>query len=57
MRKEGLGTYSYLSGAKYEGEWRDNLKEGRGVYFFPKVVHGCGVNGGKEEVGGERESK
>jgi hypothetical protein len=38
MRKEGLGVYTYLSGARYEGEWRDNLKDGRGVYFFPKVL-------------------
>ena len=37
MRKEGLGVYTYPSGARYEGEWRDNLKEGRGVYFFPTV--------------------
>eukprot|EP00983_Pelagomonas_calceolata_P105146 1159098-Pelagomonas_calceolata.AAC.8 len=31
MRKEGLGVYTYLSGARYEGEWRDNLKDGRGA--------------------------
>jgi len=47
MRKEGLGIYTYLSGARYEGEWRDNQKDGRGVYFFPKVS-GCAghANGG-----------
>jgi hypothetical protein len=27
----------YQSGARYEGEWRNNLKDGRGVYYFPKV--------------------
>jgi hypothetical protein len=27
----------YASGARYEGEWRDNVKAGRGVYYFPKV--------------------
>lgn len=37
LRKEGLGVYSYASGARYEGEWRDNVKDGRGVYFYPKV--------------------
>lgn len=40
MRKEGLGSYTYASGARYEGEWRDNLKDGRGVYYFPKVKRG-----------------
>ncbi|KAG1667759.1 hypothetical protein FOA52_016198 [Chlamydomonas sp. UWO 241] len=34
-RKEGLGAYTYPSGARYEGEWRDNVKDGRGVYYFP----------------------
>lgn len=28
--------YTYATGAKYEGEWRNNVKEGRGVYYFPK---------------------
>lgn len=37
MKKEGLGVYTYASGAKYEGEWRDNLKDGRGVYYYPKA--------------------
>jgi hypothetical protein len=31
----------YASGARYEGEWRDNLKAGRGVYYFPKVGVVC----------------
>jgi hypothetical protein len=30
-------VHSYQSGARYEGEWRNNLKDGRGVYYFPKV--------------------
>jgi hypothetical protein len=30
------GSCRYPSGATYEGEWRDNLKDGRGVYYFPK---------------------
>ena len=29
--------YRYPGGARYEGEWRNNSKEGRGVYTFPKV--------------------
>jgi hypothetical protein len=37
MRKEGLGVYTYPSGARYEGEWRDNLKDGRGVYYYPQA--------------------
>lgn len=26
--------YAYPSGAVYEGEWRNNVKEGRGVYLY-----------------------
>lgn len=37
LLKEGLGVYTYSSGARYEGEWRNNLKDGRGVYYYPKV--------------------
>ncbi len=28
----------YPSGARYEGEWRGNVKDGRGVYYYPKVT-------------------
>lgn len=26
---------SYASGARYEGEWANNVKTGRGVYYYP----------------------
>lgn len=34
--KQGLGVYSYPSGASYEGEWNNNVKDGVGVYKWPK---------------------
>lgn len=30
----------YPSGAIYEGEWKDNEKTGRGVYYFKKASFG-----------------
>ncbi len=45
-----MGVYTYSSRAVYEGEWRGNLKDGRGVYYFPKG----GVYEG-EWRGGERD--
>ena len=49
-RKEGLGVYTYPSGARYEGEWRDNAKNGRGIYYYPKggVYEGEWANGKPE---------
>lgn len=26
-----LGTYTYTDGSKYEGQWKDNKKEGNGM--------------------------
>ncbi len=37
-KKEGLGVYTYPSGARYEGRWEDNVKHGLGIYHFPKVL-------------------
>lgn len=28
------GTFFYSNGSKYEGEWKDNLKHGYGVFTF-----------------------
>ena len=33
--------YIYPGGGKYEGLWRDNLKESFGVYTFPKAWLPC----------------
>ena len=33
-KREGFGVFSYASGARYEGEWKDNAKHGYGKFFF-----------------------
>lgn len=30
--KDGIGTYIYADKKSYHGNWRDNLKNGYGVY-------------------------
>ena len=34
--KQGVGVYTYPSGAVYEGEWNNNVQAGYGVYLFAK---------------------
>ena len=34
--KQGVGVYTYPSGASYEGQWNNNVKEGYGVYKWAK---------------------
>ncbi len=36
---EGHGRFEYLNGAIYEGEWRDNRKQGRGKLLDEQSVH------------------
>lgn len=45
--------YRYRSKAVYEGEWRHNLKDGRGVYYFARggVYEGEWRGGEREGVG------
>lgn len=45
--------YTYTSGAKYEGQWNDNLKSGAGIYTFAKGGSYTGnfVNGAFEGRG------
>jgi hypothetical protein len=31
---KGFGTFYYSNGSKYEGEWKENLKHGHGVFTF-----------------------
>ena len=33
--KEGVGRYIYADNKSYNGNWRDNLKNGYGVYEDP----------------------
>lgn len=30
--RQGLGTYYYANGSKYEGDWNDNIKEGCAIF-------------------------
>ena len=32
--KHGIGTYLYEDGDKYEGEFKDGLRNGHGIYYF-----------------------
>ncbi len=38
--REGTGKYNYENGDKYDGEWKENKKQGIG-----KMVYGDGKNG------------
>ena len=31
---EGKGTLTFLNGEKYQGKWKDNKKNGQGIYTF-----------------------
>ena len=33
-KKSGWGEYTYMNGNRYDGEWVDDKKHGRGEYFF-----------------------
>ena len=33
--REGYGVYYYANGARYEGEWKDNMKCGKVCYKRP----------------------
>lgn len=30
----GLGKMTYINGDSYEGEWKDGMKVGKGIYKF-----------------------
>ena len=32
--KQGFGKFYYLNGNKYKGEWKENKKNGRGIYKY-----------------------
>ena len=32
--KNGQGTYTYASGAKYVGEWMNDMMHGQGTYTY-----------------------
>ena len=34
-KRNGQGTFSWLSGSKYVGEWRDDKINGQGTYTWP----------------------
>ena len=31
-KRHGFGIFQYANGAKYEGEWSENLKHGKAIY-------------------------
>ncbi len=33
-KRSGYGVYTTAKGNKYEGEWLDDLKHGKGRYFY-----------------------
>ena len=44
---EGIGKMDYADGARYEGEWKDNMMHGNGIYFDQDKIewNGIFVNG------------
>ena len=36
--------FNYASGARYEGEWKDNAKHGYGKFFFKDGTVFAGIN-------------
>ncbi|SBS80804.1 conserved Plasmodium protein, unknown function [Plasmodium ovale curtisi] len=57
-KKKGLGFQKYPNGDFYYGEWKNNKKDGRGIYFFAatkeyvkskmRTLHITAVNGARE---------
>ena len=39
--------FCYASGARYEGEWKDNAKHGFGKFFFKDGTIFAGIGSGK----------
>ena len=37
MMKEGYGVYYYQNGDKYDGQWKDDKKEGKGYFFYKET--------------------
>lgn len=54
-KANGYGKFSAASGAKYEGQWRDNIQEGYGIEIWPDGARyeGYYKNGKKEGYGRE----
>ena len=47
---EGLGEYKYTNGDKFVGYYKNDLKHGRGIYYFSNgiVLKGRWIKGKKE---------
>jgi len=41
-RRYGFGTFFYMNGSQYSGQWRDDVKEGPGIFIHPdgRIVAG-----------------
>ena len=59
--KNGIGTFIYNDGDRYEGEWNNGERNGQGTLFFPKgekyvgefkddLAHGIGTLTYKEKT-------
>lgn len=36
--RKGFGVYTYISGARYEGEWEDDDKNGKGYFDIIEIL-------------------
>ena len=43
-KREGQGKERYKSGAKYDGEFKSNMKEGKGKFIYPNSLYFSFIN-------------
>ena len=53
LKRTGKGTYTWSSGAKYEGDYNEGKRHGHGIYTFPtgEIYDGAWVDGVKSGEG------
>ena len=39
FKHDCIGDFIYFGGAKYSGEWKNNKRQGKGVYYSSKLIH------------------
>lgn len=35
-KKHGIGRYTFSNGDVYEGEWKNGVREGKGIKYYKK---------------------